>query len=69
MAISFALKPRRTDRAYVSLLILQYVMFSFISEILTVIGMDFSQQQILSSSLRSLVTTEPLVTLVTAARN
>ncbi|GMI02040.1 hypothetical protein TrVE_jg672 [Triparma verrucosa] len=53
MAISFALKPRREDRAYQLFLVLQYVLFTFVSEFLLVVGDDFAMSQIIVSSVRS----------------
>ncbi|GMI09881.1 hypothetical protein TrVE_jg13446 [Triparma verrucosa] len=50
MAISFALKPRREDRAYKAFLVIQYVLFTFVSEILAVVGQDFAKSQIIQSS-------------------
>ena len=55
VGISFALKPRREDWAYKVFLVLQYVLFTFVSEILAVVGYDFSTSQIIESSVKSLV--------------
>ncbi|GMI01543.1 hypothetical protein TrLO_g10204 [Triparma laevis f. longispina] len=55
MALSFVLKPRRKVRAYKVFLILQYVLYSFVSEILSVVGEDFTSSQIIISSVRSLL--------------
>ncbi|GMH90124.1 hypothetical protein TrVE_jg3457 [Triparma verrucosa] len=54
MAISFALKPRREDRAHTIFLVLQFVVFSFVTEFLNVVGEDFATSQIIMSSFRSL---------------
>eukprot|EP00519_Triparma_laevis_P003774 CAMPEP_0182497326 /NCGR_PEP_ID=MMETSP1321-20130603/5827_1 /TAXON_ID=91990 /ORGANISM="Bolidomonas sp., Strain RCC1657" /LENGTH=114 /DNA_ID=CAMNT_0024701169 /DNA_START=185 /DNA_END=526 /DNA_ORIENTATION=+ len=53
MAISFVLKPRRQDRAYNSFLVLQYVLLSFVSEFLAIVGADFATGQIIRATLRS----------------
>ena len=55
MAISFALKPRREDRAYKAFLVIQYVLFTFVSEILAVVGQDFAKSKTISSSASSLL--------------
>ncbi|GMH62352.1 hypothetical protein TrST_g13759 [Triparma strigata] len=55
MAISFVLKPRRKDWAYKVSLVLQYVMFAFVSEYFYLVGHDFAKSTSILASVRSLV--------------
>ena len=51
MAISFALKPRRQDQAYKVFLVLQYVLFTLVTEILSLVGDDFAESVLIKASL------------------
>ncbi|GMH86571.1 hypothetical protein TL16_g10591 [Triparma laevis f. inornata] len=55
MAISFALKPRREDRAYKVFLVLQYVLLTLVAEILAIVGDDFAKSVLIKSFVRSLL--------------
>ena len=55
MTISFGLKPCRTDFAYKVFLYSQYFLFSFVSEILVVIGYGFEQQAVIVGSVQIIV--------------
>ncbi|GMH71858.1 hypothetical protein TrST_g1472 [Triparma strigata] len=54
MAVSFALKPRREDWAYKAFLVLQYVLFTFVSEFFEAVAEDFVKSEIKESSIGSL---------------
>ncbi|GMH47155.1 hypothetical protein TrVE_jg3053 [Triparma verrucosa] len=54
MSISFVLKPKREDRAYKVALLFQYVLFSFVSEFLSVVGHDFAKIRIIMSCVKAL---------------
>ena len=49
MAISFALKPRRTDKTYIALLYLQYGLFTIVSEIFDTIGKNYDSAAVFHS--------------------
>ena len=53
--ISFLLKPRREDFAYKAFLYLQYVLFTVVSEILTMVGNNWDQNQVIQGSVQSLI--------------
>ncbi|GMH80284.1 hypothetical protein TL16_g08484 [Triparma laevis f. inornata] len=55
MAISFVLKPRRQDQAYKVFLVLQYVLFTLVTEILSLVGDDFAESVLIKASLRSVL--------------
>ena len=54
-AISFLLKPRRTDFAYKTFLYLQYFLFIIVPEILTMAGFSWEQHSVLVSFSRCLI--------------
>ena len=55
LLISFLLKPRREDLTCKAFLYLQFFLFTFVKEVLTMVGYEWQQDKVLALSLRCLV--------------
>ena len=61
MAISFALKPRRTDFRYMAFLYFQYGLFAIGSNVLFMAGHNWDGDKVTEASIRCLIYTVPIV--------